>query len=78
MKTEKEQLILSIIDLCDTMEASDLNEAVSEAFEDPQMTTFQMREWLTDGQLEKAREVFSEDTLDTIQNLMDGFINSIS
>ncbi len=74
----KEELIRSIVDLTCSMEASILDDEVSEAFTDHSAITFQMKDWLNEGQFNEAVRVYDEETLNTIQNIVDGFINSIS
>jgi len=74
----KEELIRSIVDLTCSMEASILDDEVSEAFTDNSAITFQMKDWLNEGQFNEAVRVYDEETLNTIQNIVDGFINSIN
>lgn len=72
------KLISAIENLCETIEADDLNNEAIELFENVNADSFQMKEWLSEEQMNMASDLYDSNTLDTIQNIIDCFINSLN
>lgn len=72
------KLISAITNLCETIEADKLNDEAIELFENVNANSFQMKQWLSKEQMNMASDLYDSDVLDTVQNIIDCFINSLN
>lgn len=69
----------TLTDLLDTFEASEIDFTASALFTDVSTNakSLQLHTILTKEEFDKATELYSEDELCTLQNIIDVFINSL-
>jgi hypothetical protein len=68
----------NLTDLLDTNEVYRLNDVASELFRsNPSSDTLQLHSILNKDQYKRAEKLYSEAELDSIQNIIDVFINSL-